>query len=332
MRDVILELENQVISGSEVSFDEAVRLLKADNDNFMFLFASANRIRRHYCGDDIHLCGIVNAKSGACSEDCVFCAQSARHETGVTAYSLMNSEAILRAAKKAEANGARSFGIVAAWRGIREGEALDSICRAIRRIKKETSLVPDVSLGLIDSPNVARRLGEAGAGEYNINLEAGPGFFPKLCSTHAFEERVKTIEYIKRAGMRVCCGGIMGLGETVEQRVELAMELRKLNVDTVPLNFYHHVEGNPVDVEATSPLGPLEALKTVAVFRFILPKTTLKIAGGRETTLGEFQSMMFLTGANATMVGHYLTTKGRNAEEDLALIRECGMKVSMKGC
>ena len=331
-RDFILEQEEKVLAGEAISEDAALRLMETPGTHLMYLFAAANRIREERCGPGIHLCGIVNAKSGACSENCNFCAQSAIHPTGIETYNLMDPNSILEASRKSAGNGAKAFGIVTAWRGIKKGRGLDQICEAIRRIKAEGQIVPDLSLGLIEDPEVAFALAEAGAIEYNHNLESGPSFFPNICDTHSFEDRVRTIQYVKAAGMRVCSGGIFGLGENNAQRVELGLELRKLEVQTTPLNFYHHTEGNRVDVKHIKPLGPMEALKIVAVFRFILPENVIKIAGGRESTLGEFQSLMFLTGANSTMVGHYLTTTGRSAEDDLRLIRDSGLCVAEHDC
>jgi biotin synthase len=175
---------------------------------------------------------------------------------------------------------------------------------------------------------VAEMLATAGGAEYNLNLEAASSFYPQICTTHSFEERINTINYVKAAGMRVCSGGILGLGELPSQRVELALELKKLKVNTVPLNFYHHIDGNPVNISETGNISPLDALKIVSVFRFIMPEVILKIAGGRENTLEEFQSLMLLTGANSIMVGNYLTTTGRRPEVDMELINKCGMFVA----
>ena len=332
MQKFILAMEEKVLSGEAISSEEAVQLLNTQGADTLLLFSAAHRIREKFTGNGVHLCGIVNAKSGACSENCNFCSQSATHETSVDTYSLLDTDSILEASRTASGNGAKAFGIVTAWRGIKKGKTLDNICASIRKIKADGQIVPDLSLGLIEDPEVAWALAKAGAVEYNHNLEAGPSFFPNICTTHSFEDRVRTIQYIQQAGMRVCSGGIIGLGETKEQRVELAMELKKLNVQTTPINFYHHTDGNNVNVKSIEPIQPLEALGIVSVFRFILPTNTIKIAGGRESTLGEFQSMMFMTGANSTMVGHYLTTSGRKAENDIKLIEDCGLYVSEHSC
>ncbi|MFC1586096.1 biotin synthase BioB [Fibrobacterota bacterium] len=320
-------MEKKVLDGAEISPAEALDLMKAEGPDLMSLFASAGRIREKFCGRRVHLCGIVNAKSGVCPEDCAFCSQSIHHNTDVPEYRLMDSGTILEASRKAVKDGAGAFGIVTAWRGIRKGGDLDNICEALRNISDEGRVEPHVSLGIIEDPEVARMLADAGALEYNINLETARSFFPSICMTHSHADRVSTVRYVKAAGMRVCCGGILGLGESPEQRVELAMELRELKVDTVPLNFYHHQEGNRVELAKVKKMQPLEALKIAAVFRHILPSAVLKIAGGRETTLGEFQCMMFLAGLNSTMVGNYLTTAGRDAMMDVALVEQSGLRI-----
>ena len=332
MQDFILACEKKVLSGGEVTLDEAEKLLEARGSDQLLLFSSANRIRETFNGTGVHLCGIVNAKSGACSENCTFCSQSVVHDTGIDTYNLLDPDSITVAAKQAADNGARAFGIVTAWRGIKKGKGLDQICAAIQKIKDQGLIVPDLSLGLIEDQEVADTLAAAGAVEYNHNLEASPSFFSNICTTQTFEDRVKTIKHIQAAGMKVCSGGIVGLGENNRQRAELAFELKKLDIRTVPINFYNHTEGNNVDVKKIGPLNPLEALQIVSVFRFILPKAIIKIAGGRETTLGEFQSMMYLTGANSSMVGHYLTTGGRKPEDDLKLIEDSGLSHCEHGC
>jgi len=330
--DRIRALEDQVLSGKEIAFEDGLFLMELQQKDLFQLYASANNIRSRFCGDKVYLCAITNAKSGACSEDCSFCAQSARHPTAIETYSLQDTEAILNASRTAATNGASSFGIVTAWKGIKKGKTLDKIIESIKAIKADGKVVPDLSLGLIDDPEVAFMLAEAGAEEYNHNLETAKSFYPTICKSHAWEERYRTLEYARAAGMRVCSGGIFGLGESLRQRVELAFELKPLQANNTPLNFYHHIEGNAVDIQKVGRLSALQALQIVAVFRFILPHTILKIAGGRETTLGDFQELMFMTGANSTMIGHYLTTQGRNPEDDFDLINRSGLSVSEKGC
>jgi len=332
MQKFILRCEEKVLNGGGLELDEAEKLLSATGSDQLLLFSAANRIREKFCGSGIHLCGIVNAKSGACSENCNFCSQSVANDTGIDTYSLLDPDSIAKAAGEAAQNGAKAFGIVTAWRGIKKGKGLDQICTAIKKIKEQGLIVPDLSLGLIEDQEVANALALAGAIEYNHNLEASPSFFSKICTTHSFEDRVNTIKYVQAAGMQVCSGGIMGLGESDRQRAELAYELKKLHIRTVPINFYNHTEGNQVDYTNIGPLNPLKALQIVSVFRFILPEAIIKIAGGRETILGEFQSMMYLTGANSSMVGHYLTTGGRKPEDDINLIKTCGLEHCEHGC
>ncbi len=328
----ILKMQDNVLAGDSITPEEALKLLDSKGSDALLLFSAANRIREKFTGNGIHICGIVNAKSGACSENCNFCSQSASHPTAIENYSLLDPDSLVDASRKAASNGAKAFGIVTAWKGIKKGKQLDIICEAIRKIKAEGRIVPDLSLGLIDDPEVAVTLAEAGAIEYNHNLESGPSFFPNICTTHSFQDRVTTIQNLKLAGLRICSGGIFGLGETNSQRIELAFELKKLDVQTTPLNFYHHTDGNAVTINNLEQIKPLEALTIVSVFRFVLPHNVIKIAGGRETTLKEFQSMMFLTGANSTMVGHYLTTSGRTPQDDLNVIKDSGLYVSEHAC
>lgn len=328
----ILDMEKKVLSGGEVTFDEALRLIETPRENYFQLYASANRIREAYCGDSVYLCGIVNAKSGACSENCSFCSQAAIHPTSIETYSLMDTEAMLKASHEAYHNGAKAFGIVTAWKGIKKGKVLDKICDTVRQIKAEGKVVPDLSLGIIDDPEVAIALAEAGAEEYNHNLETSRSFFKEICTTHDYDERVRTIQHVKNAGMRVCSGGIFGLGESPKQRVELAFEIKSLDVHNTPLNFYHHTDGNSVDITKVKEMEPLQALAIVSVFRFVLPGNILKIAGGREKILGDFQELMFMTGANSTMLGNYLTTKGRSSADDYALIARSGLKQAEEAC
>ncbi len=328
----ILELERKVLRGGLINLDETSSLMGAEGPDIMQLFAAANRVRAHFCGDGVHLCGIVNAKSGQCSEDCAFCSQSGAHNTGVESYDLMDVDSIYNAAMKAADNGARSFGIVTAWKGIGPGKRLDIICEALGRIRDDGRIQPDLSLGILKDAGTAIALAAAGAKVYNHNLETSRSFYPQVCTTHTWEEKRRTNEMARAAGMKLCCGGIFGLGESLRQRAELALELRELRPESVPINFYHPVEGNRIQPEKSSLLMPLEALKIAAVFRMVFPRSIIKIAGGRENTLGEFQSMMFLTGANSAMVGHYLTTQGRSPEDDFKLIEACGLYVSDKGC
>lgn len=317
------DVSARVLGGGEITFDEALRLIEANNTADIYdLLAHANRIREKFRGNKIHLCSIVNAKAGACSEDCKFCAQSAAYQTDSPRYSFVEPEPVLKAAAEAKANGAQALGIVAAWRGLKEGPMLDEVCQRIEELAKSGTRA-DASLGIIQSQRVADRLKDAGLVCYNHNLETSREHFPNICTTHTYEERVQTIQFLKNAGIKICSGGIFGMGETRRHRVEMAFALRELDVHIVPMNFLNPIKGTPF--EKMTPLPPLEILKTIALYRFILPQKELMVAGGREVNLRDLQPMMFMAGASATMIGNYLTTGGQPPEKDLQMLKDLGL-------
>lgn len=324
MRDFIRQMESKAIAGQRLTYEEGCRLIRAEGADIIDLISSANRVRLHYWGDQINLCSIVNAKSGNCSENCNFCAQSAYHDTGVPTYPLLDSDGILRAAKEAGGNGAEAFGIVAAWWGLREGKDLENVLQRIRELVAAGHTRTDASLGIIAEPQIAFKLREAGLEYYNHNLETAQSHFPKICTTHSYEDRVRTIQYCKDAGIRICSGGIFGMGEDLDQRIELAVALQELDVDVVPLNFLHAIKGTPF--ENLPPLRPMEILKIIAVYRLMLPSKDIMTAGGREVHLRDLQSWMFTAGASHTLVGNYLTTLGRKPEDDLKMIEDLGLR------
>lgn len=279
----------------------------------------ANRIRQGYCGDRIKFCSIVNAKSGRCSEDCKFCAQSIHYKTGAPEYPLKSPEEILIAAKEAQRNGSNRFCIVTSGRQVSDW---DSIYRIIRLLKKETNLKVEASLGCIDLKH-AKQLKEAGLTRYNHNLETSPRFFPNICTTHSFNDRLNTARIIKEVGLELCCGGIFGMGETWEDRIELAIILKELDPNSIPLNFLRPIPGTPLG--NITPISPLEILRIIAIYRIILPDKDIFICGGREYNLRSLQSWMFYAGANATMLGNYLTTTGNPPQEDLKMVEDLGL-------
>lgn len=315
-------------SNGPLSREEALALARLQGSDLMALFAEANRLRERYHGNRVHLCGIGNVKSGGCSEDCSFCAQSAHFETPVAQfpgeYPLLDKEEVLRRALKAEAAGAHSFCVVAAWKGVYAGtKGLDRCVEIVRELRRKTSLEICLSLGLVDR-GAATALKEAGGDRYNHNLETSRRFFPQVCTTHTYDERLESIRLLKGAGFEVCSGGIFGMGEGPEDRIDMALDLRDLDVDEVPINFLDPRPGTP---QGGRPLlEPMEALKYIAIYRLLLPRQTLIVAGGRERTLRDLQPLMFLAGANGTILGDYLTTRGRPAEEDLRMLRDLGLE------
>ncbi len=333
VRELLRVFESRVVGGGELALQEGVALMeRVGRDELFDLMAAADRIRRKFLGDEVHLCSIVNAKSGRCSEDCGFCAQSARFATGVDEYSLIDADKAVAAGREAGEHGAEALGLVAAWRGLREGPELDAVLDLVREVSKDGKVHADASLGLIEDGGVARKLKQAGLHTYNHNLETARSHFGTICETHSWEDRIETIRHVRAAGMHVCSGGILGMGETPRQRVELAAELREIDPDIVPLNFLNPIEGTPQgDVQ---PLAPLEALKCIAIFRFMLPRHQIMVAGGREVVLRSLQPLMFVAGASATMVGNYLTTDGKSASTDLAMMADLDLDPtrSVGGC
>jgi biotin synthase len=320
----IAELGRRVLAGGQITREEGLWLFNLENAADIFdLLAWANRIREQFKGNKIHLCSIVNIKAGGCSENCRFCAQSALYQTDSPRYSLVEPDSILAAADEAKANGVVGLGLVAAWRGLEEGPVLDELCQRFEELKQSGKARPDASLGIISSQKVADRLKEAGVECYNHNLESSRDFYSQVCTSHTYDERVETIRYLKQAGIKICSGGIIGMGETRADRCELAFSLKELAANIVPINILNPIEGTPF--AKREPLPPLEILKTSACFRFILPKQEIMIAGGRTVNLRDAQSMIFMAGASAMMVGNYLTTLNQSVEKDLQMLKDLGL-------
>jgi biotin synthase len=320
----IFELSRRIIAGGEISREEAKSLFELENRADIFdLMAGANRIREHFKGNKIHLCSIVNAKAGACSENCSFCAQSSFYQTGSPKYGFVDPEPVQEAADEASKYNVTAVGLVAAWRGLKEGPMLDEVCDRIRELANSGKTRADVSLGIIQNQRVADRLKEAGVECYGHNLESSKRFFPTHCTTHTYEDRLQTISYLKKAGIKICSGGIIGMGETRDDRCELAFSLKEIGANVVPINILNPIKGTPF--ENLTPLAPLEILKTIACFRFILPRQEIMIAGGRTVNLRDMQSMVFHAGASALMVGNYLTTLNQPVEKDLQMIKDLGL-------
>tara|TARA_E500000178_G_scaffold352430_2_gene415847 strand:- start:202 stop:1299 length:1098 start_codon:yes stop_codon:yes gene_type:complete len=323
-RDRIHALADRIMAGGSVDRDEALWMFDLESQaDVTDLMSAANRLREHFKGNKIHLCSIVNAKAGGCSENCKFCSQSAAYTTESPRYGFIDPEPVSEASKEAEQNNVTAVGLVAAWKGLREGPVLDEVCDRIREMAADGKVRPDASLGLIDSQQVADRLKDAGLACYGHNLESSRRFFPEHCTTHTFEDRLQTIKYLKNAGIKICSGGIIGMGETREDRCDMAMQLREIGASVVPVNFLNPIEGTPY--ETMKPLAPMEILKTIACFRFILPQQEIMVAGGRTVNLRDLQSMVFMAGASALMVGNYLTTLNQPAEQDLQMLKDLGL-------
>jgi len=310
----------KVINGNTISFDEAERLNLTDN--LVKLADSANLITRKFSQDSVDVETLLNAKSGNCPEDCSFCAQSTFYETGITKYPLLPDEIILDKAVEAKMNGAASFCLVCAYREPPQNE-FEKICKVIERLRKEVDIDINVSLGFM-TPQRAQRLKSLGIKRYNHNLEASESFFSEICKTHDFADRVKTARTVKDAGLELCCGGIIGMGETPKQRIELAFSLSTLEPDEVPINVLIPRKGTPKELENCS-INTMDIIRTIAVWRFIMPKTILKIAGGREVYFKDNGKLALQAGANGIITGGYLTTNGNAPNKDIQMIHEIGL-------
>ena len=317
----VRDTAERVLAGEPAERETALWLAaEAEFDELLFW---ANRLRRRFCGDIVRLCSILNAKSGACSEDCAFCAQSARHRTDAPVYPLVPKEHIIAEARAAAERGADRFGIVTSGESAcRSRQDFATICDAAAAIEAGGEIHACCSIGRL-SPDDAGQLAAAGVRRIHHNLETSARFYPEICTTHSHESRVETVRHAKAAGLEVCSGGIVGLGETWADRVDLALALRDLEVDSVPINFLMPIAGTRL--EDRPPLKPREALRVIALFRFLLPEKEIKVCGGREVTLRDLQSWMFRAGASGTMLGNYLTTAGRSAADDLEMLADLGL-------
>ncbi len=323
--DRIADLGRRVLAGGEVTREEVLWLLDLESSADVFdLLSWANRVRAQFKGNRIHLCSIVNAKAGGCAEDCKFCAQSAFYQTESPRYGFVDPEPVQAAAEEAQRNGVNALGLVAAWKGLNDGPMLDEVCDRIAELARDGKVRPDAALGLIKSQAVADRLRAAGLACYNHNLETSRRYFPHQCSTHSYDDRLQTIRHLKAAGIQVCSGGILGLGETRADRCDLMFALKEVEPDFVPVNVLNPIPGTPF--ANNPPLPPLEILKTIAGFRLVLPRANILLAGGRTVNLRDLQSLSFLAGASALMVGNYLTTLNQPVEKDLQMLRDLGLE------
>jgi biotin synthase len=322
--NIIDEFKSNAVLNRGLSSNDALELFIAGADYPFRVMAAASETREHYKGKNISLCGIANAKSGKCSENCIFCAQSSHYKTGVPSYPLKSAAQIIAEAEAAARNGAEMFGIVTSGKRIKTKKEWSEIFQAIEGINK-IGIKPCTSLGLLDDQK-ARSLKDAGLYRYHHNLETSRSFFSAVCTTHEYEEDVETVQVVKSAGLSVCSGGIIGLGEGISQRIELAETLRILEVDSVPINILNRIKGTPLAQMA--PLPPLEILMTIAVFRFMLPDRDIKICGGKEKNLRQLLPMAVVAGANSFMTGDYLTTNGRSSELDQEMIADLGLQAT----
>jgi biotin synthase len=315
-------LVREVLGGKALSPEDAFSLVSVEGAGLFGLFSAAGEIRERFRKNKVDLCSIINAKSGVCPEDCSYCAQSSKSKAEIPVHPLLKENEIMGKAFEAKEAGVRRFCIVTSGRkaGARELREIASMVGKIRGL----GLLPCATLGLLGKDELSM-LKDSGLERYHHNLETSERFFPRVCSTHTYGDKLKTIGAAKAAGLSVCAGGIFGLGESWQDRIDMALALRQLNVDSVPVNFLIPVNGTPMG--NTAPLHPFEALKIISLFRFMLPDKAVRVCGGRRQVLGEFNSMVFMAGADALLTGNYLTTTGTSYEDDLRLIRQYGLEV-----
>ncbi len=309
-----------------ISFKEAVKLLKMKSKSGLEeLFESAASAREKHFSNKVSACSVINARCGGCSEDCAFCAQSQHSSAEVDYYSLLSSEDMYKVAEESEKNGANRVGIVTSGRSVKEGKELDAICDAVEKVSSELKVDSCASLGLLDE-NLLKKLKESGLKRYHHNLETARSYFSKICGTRSYDDQIKTIENAKAAGLEVCCGGIFGLGESLEQRIELLDTIRSLDIDSVPLNFLNPISGTKL--EGSKNLTPEDCLKVIAVARLMMPDKSIRVCGGREFNLKDRQIDIFRAGADSLMIGGYLVTTGNTVEADKKMITSAGMELT----
>lgn len=317
----ITEVGEQVLAGQPITMEQAVTLSQIPDQQLPFLLAMADQIRQKFVGDEVDLCVIVNGRSGKCTENCSFCAQSMHHQAKISVYPLLTEDELVAAAKKAEEHGSHRFSIVTSGRGAEQDKDFGKIVKALARIQAETNLKVCASLGTLSAEN-ARALKAAGVSRYHHNVESSRSYYGEICTSHTYDDRANTIKVAHEAGLEVCSGGIMGMGESMEQRLEMAFELRDMGVHSVPLNILNPIKGTVM--ENQPPLRPMEILRIFALFRFIMPEMGIRTAGGREVNLRDLQSMGLMSGLSGMLIGGYLTTGGRDSAMDLQMIKDMG--------
>jgi biotin synthase len=319
---ILATFENQVLEdGEPITADQARDLVALPDSELSALCSLAHQVRLRYCGDAVEVESLISAKTGGCPEDCAFCSQSARFPTRIETHPYLATEQVLISAKSSEELGATQFCIVVAVRGP-DDRLMRQVLDSVAAIRRETSLDVHCSLGIL-TRDQARALAEAGVERYNHNLETARSFFPQIVSTHTWEERAETCRLAQEEGMELCSGGIFGMGETWEQRIEFACELRELGPVEIPINFLNPRPGTPLGEQPL--LAPLEAIRICAIWRLFFPRETLRYAGGREAVLRDVQALGLLAGINALIMGNYLTTTGRSPDEDLRMLADLGM-------
>lgn len=318
--NMITELKTKVLNGGLLNREEALLLKEAPLEE---LTEAANEIRARFCGNAFDLCTIINGKCGRCSEDCKYCAQSAHYQTACQeSYPLLSTEELLKQAEHNDSQGVLRYSIVTSGKRLSDAE-VDQVCESIRVIRKKTNIKVCISFGLLNESQF-RRLKEAGASRVHCNLESSESYFPEICTTHSFAEKIETLKAAKRAGLSICSGGIMGLGETMEDRIDMVLTARELGVKSIPVNLLNPIPGTPY--EHNRVLSNEELCRIVAIFRFLIPDGMIRLAGGRGL-LGDKGERCFQSGANAAISGDMLTTAGITVNTDMELLKNLGYEV-----
>lgn len=315
-------LTDEVLQGKEISKEEALKLVTAPLQD---LCSYADEIRKHFCGNTFDMCTIINGKSGRCSENCKYCAQSAHYCTKIEEYPLLDSDTIVEQAHYNDDRGVLRYSIVTSGKALNDAE-IENVCQSIRRIKEETNIKVCVSFGLLNAKQF-EKIKQAGVERVHNNLETSRNNFPNVCTTHTFDDKIKAIKSAQSVGLNVCSGGIMGLGETMEDRIDLALSVRELGIKSIPINLLNPIPNTPY--ENNPILTNDEMCRIVAIFRFINPKSFIRLAGGRGL-LEDFGKRCFQSGANAVISGDMLTTtNGMTIEKDMQMVKSLGYEVKL---
>lgn len=323
----IKDIEKKVLVNQCITFEEAIKLSTImEEESLKQLYNTANKVRETFLGKEIDLCTIMNAKSGSCSEDCKFCAQSAHYKTSVEKYGLVSKEEALKLAKENEAEGVNRFSLVTSGKGINDSD-FEKVLDIYETLNNEVKMDLCASLGIIGYEKFIK-LREKGITMYHHNLETSREYYDNICTTHSYDERINTINAAKKAGMKVCSGGIIGFGEGFEDRIRLAFQLKELGVTSIPVNVLNPIKGTPL--ENSKSLSQSEILKTMAIFRLINPKAYIRLAGGRNL-IDYYGKNCFNVGVNATITGNYLTTSGNKICDDHKMINELKLEVRKNG-
>ena len=318
---MIIELYEKIINGKNVCYNEAVNFIK--HHSCEELCQLADDLRQYYTGDSFDLCSITNARSGRCSEDCKWCAQSNHYKTKIDTYELVDTDFAIEQAVNNEKKGVHRYSLVTSGRNI-NNKNLQILIDVYKKISEKSDIHLCASMGLLSEEQLIM-LKDAGIGHYHCNLETARSYFPELCTTHTYEEKILTIKAAQEIGLSVCSGGIIGMGETMDQRIELALELRDLGILSIPINFLMPIEGTPL--ESTQQLSDDEILTTLSIFRIINPKAMIRFAGGR-LLIKHLQHKALKAGVNAALVGDLLTTVGSNIEEDICNFKNAGFSIN----